>query len=92
MPRIIQINNGWRKYRVNTKLKVNPKDLPARWVCNKCLSVKHYRVSREAEYFTVPICCNIPMLLAGEPKYLKGVGYIDPVDNLARRHFICYPK
>jgi len=39
-------------------------------------------VARTVESFMIPYCCNKPMLLAGEPKYLNGLGYIDPVDNL----------
>lgn len=92
MPRIIQVNNGWKKYRVNTKLKVNPKNLPARFVCKECLSIRYHHIARDPLYFTIPKCCCIPMLLAGEVKFMKGVGYVDPVDNLIKKDYTVYDR
>lgn len=92
MLRIIQVNNGWKKYRNNIKLKVNPDNLPARFVCAECLSVKYYHIARDPSDFRMPRCCNISMLLAGEPKYMKGIGYIDPIDNLVKKDFVIYHK
>ena len=74
--------------------------LDIRWVCAICLKVFHapLKVTKRwvgghgRNYWGIigayePICCNRPVLLAGEPKVDRwGSGaMIDPVDNLRLR-------